>query len=215
MAPRKKLKHKNNRLEREQHLDEVSRLRCMGLTQYEIADRTGVSQQQICYDIKVLRQRLADSQLANRQELVNEKLTQLRVVRREAFRALELSAKDFVRVVIEESDSGDGNIKEKRITTTEARVPAGEYLRIILDTIKQERDLLGIDESKPLDITMQQFDWTGLATRLGNRGEPLPDTIEGKVQALLTQTAPAASPAPKVVQQVPGTNGTHNKNGII
>ena len=212
--------------EHEEVLVEVGRLDRMGLSQYEIARRVKVSQPMVSGYLAKVRERYKRSILAERHEAVVEQLELLKDVRRRAFEALDESGKDWRKVLLEElsNQSGDGGYR-KRAETTEARTPAAEYMRIILDTVKQTRELLGLDEVVKLDIelkgavtttTLAPADFfallSGQAT-VSEKGEVVKvvqsgeavvseeDPIKGKIEEVLDRSRKALNP--------PSSNGKH------
>ena len=146
--------------QREADAVEVERLDRRGYSQREIAARIGVAPSQVCYDLKLLRQRYREAQLAERSAAVAEKLEQYRDIRREAWEAWERS-KDNKEKEITEKVSSLGaqeavaakTEKLKAIITTEGRLPGNEYLRTILETLQNERELQGLDAPKKLAPT--------------------------------------------------------------
>jgi hypothetical protein len=70
---------------------EISRLYLRGLTQAEIAARTGVSQPQISYDLRLVRQDWRDSALKEWGERLAEETARLDLVEREHWEAWERS----------------------------------------------------------------------------------------------------------------------------
>jgi hypothetical protein len=83
--------NKRTKTEREAALAKVAELDRDGFGQVAIARMLGVSQPQICYDLKQVRKRYRETQLATVKAAVNEKLDQLRQVRCEAWAAWDTS----------------------------------------------------------------------------------------------------------------------------
>lgn len=167
---------------KERVLSEVARLDRCGYSQAQIAVRlkecvgVGVTQPMICNYLKEIRLRYKTQALADRAEKVNEMLESLRDVRAEAWASYERSKLDSERLVRESvrpfekpelkqnakgSNGRRGESTEaslvllKEIVTTEGRLPANVYLQTVLDTLKAERDLLGLDAPKEVDVTQR------------------------------------------------------------
>jgi DNA-binding transcriptional ArsR family regulator len=103
---------KFTKTQREIHLAEVARLDRGGYTTTEIAANTGVTQQQVSYDLKVIRARYAKVVEQERKAKVWEKLALLRELRKEAWEAWERSkansekeVTDSVRRIVEAKDA--------------------------------------------------------------------------------------------------------------
>lgn len=174
-------------LEREEHLERVSRLHAMGYTLVEIAADLNVSKVTVFHDVQLIKKRYRESQLEAHAALVREKLEVLRHVRREAFAAWELSKLDATRrttrqspSVVVDLDGGKGTRRKGRrgsdptpdqlrdmfvseITdVVEGRLPASEYLGVILKTLEQERALLGLDEALKVNMSVATLNWSDL-----------------------------------------------------
>lgn len=84
---------KRTKTEREHARAEVARLDRKGYGQIAIARKLRVSQPQVCYDLKVIRKRFVETQMAERGALVAEKLEQYRGLLSELWDAWERSKK--------------------------------------------------------------------------------------------------------------------------
>ena len=114
------------------------------------------------------KQMLAETAKAYRgnwEEMVAQKVEQLRDVRREAWDAWVRSSEDAQKLVEEygqvKEAVGDGDYVTseemiKRVITKEGRLPDNAYLNTIMKTLDAERELLGLDECKPGLVTMEQ-----------------------------------------------------------
>ena len=153
----------------------VARMHRRGHTVAEIADQVGRSLRRHAPGYgesgvrKVLRE-LRENLTAVRPErtyaaMVEEKVEELREVRKEAWAAGEASKGDVVRVVNEDvkpradptprgrrGNDPDGAaavraelVRVRRTTTTEGRLPDSAYLAVVLKTLDAEMKLLGLD----------------------------------------------------------------------
>jgi transcriptional regulator with XRE-family HTH domain len=150
---------KRTKTQREADKAEVERLDRRGYSQRQIAERLGVAPSQVCYDLKLLRKRYQDTQLAERSAAVAEKLEQYREVRREAWEAWDRSKdnkekeiKEKISNLAQQAEAGAVE-KLKAVITTEGRLPGNEYLRTILETLQDERELLGLDAPKKQELS--------------------------------------------------------------
>jgi hypothetical protein len=107
-----------------------------GHSSRQIAAVVGVSQQQIVHDLKKLRGRYLDTQLAERAAKVGEMLAELRDVKVSAW---------------EEFD------RSKAVG-----MPRIEALQAVLGCIAQERELLGLDSVEQLNVAQANLDWDAL-----------------------------------------------------
>lgn len=77
--------------QREEQLANVARLYLLGKTQYEVAAEVGISQGQVCYDLKIIRQRWLDSSLQDFNELKAKELAKIDMVESEFLKAWDRS----------------------------------------------------------------------------------------------------------------------------
>lgn len=76
-------------------------------------------------------------------------------------------------------------IKVKATKMRQGRLPGVEYLRLIADTYKAEREMLGLDEAIKLDVKAQVLDWKVFTLDLGHTS-----VVEHKMQEALNQLPP-------------------------
>jgi predicted transcriptional regulator len=110
--------NRRTKTEREAVLAKVAELDLNGYGQVAIARLLGVSQPQVSYDLKVVRKRYRETQLATVKAAVNRKIDQLADVRSEAWEAWDESRK-----------KGKADV---------------ECMAIILKALKMECELLGL-----------------------------------------------------------------------
>lgn len=207
--------HPNNRKWTDEERDRIVELVAVydgkGLTQRQIAARISreegleVSQPSVSGmlgEIKARRKAMGGRDPA---EVLEEKLEQYRVIRAAAWDAYERSEKDVMKEVEEfvapliREGRGKGRgadrgrpeetlLRLKLIRTRQGRLPASEYLRMIMDTLQAERDLLGIDAAKKVDVTSDNVSRTvsWVSVKPGERYVP-PDDVEEKLKALEAQ----------------------------
>lgn len=87
-------KPKRTKVQRENDLLTVSQRYLSGVTQFEIAQELGVSQQQVSYDIKALQRRWQESALVNVDEAKAKELAKIDRLEREYWNAWERSLED-------------------------------------------------------------------------------------------------------------------------
>jgi hypothetical protein len=136
-------------LERERDREEIARLDRMGLTQRQIGQQLGLSQQLVCYDLRRIRDRYLKAQLVERRAKVAEKMEELRDIKAEAWRAWD-----------ESRGAGKPNL---------------ECLRTVLSCVQQERELLSLDSVRRVEDTQPALDWDALLRDVQNQR---PDRIE-------------------------------------
>lgn len=161
-------------------LAEIGKYDRRGYSQHAIATAllplVKLSQPRICVLLKEMRQQYKTRMMEDRAEKVNEMLAAYRDVRAEAWSSYEKSKADaekFVRESVKPYEDPTEEQKKnakgatgrkgesaaaslvllKEIVTTEGRLPANVYLQTVLDTLKAERELLGLDAPKQVDVT--------------------------------------------------------------
>ena len=239
----KKRGPKRSPTQREGDLELVAKLDRRGWSQIEIANYIGISQQQVSFDLKLVRERYREATLDEMASRVEEKRRQYREVRREAWEAWERSKLESKKTSTESIQvppkgekqgkrGGKGEtsttpiLRPTRVTeTVEAKLPANEYLRTVLECLKAERELDGLDpERKGLGQggggeSIEVF-WNTLATGLSDASSM--DEIEARITQVLNSVQGQGTPQMEPLQ-VPfevvdqpanksernGTNGYH------
>lgn len=171
---------KRSDLERKIDRKEMVRLMMKGWTQRMIAEQLGVSQGQISFDFRMVLKEINQHTTADAKEWVSLKLEEYAEIKREAWAEWERSKKDLERITNESfgSDKGDG-WKEAKVR--EGRLAANGYLSTVLECLKAERDLLGLNPAKELSVKGQMVtstvDWKVLAGGIPDDGE-----VSGEVE---------------------------------
>jgi transcriptional regulator with XRE-family HTH domain len=98
---------------------EIARLDRSGLTQQQIGEQLGMSQQLVSYNLRKIRHQYLKAQVINRHAIVIEKLAELKDIKREAWERYEQSK--------------------------QTSSPDWRMLVIVLDCISAERELVGLD----------------------------------------------------------------------
>lgn len=222
-------KKRRNKIGREEALATTAQLNRMGYTETDIAKKLGVSQPQVSYDIKKIKERYRDAILQTRHAIVIEKLETLQDIRKGVTEEFQHS-KALQKVVTEKEPerkclvcqglgqiavpSGDeikvcdackgkgktgGVVKRTETAGGDYRA----YYSIILDTLKQERELLGLDEATKIDVKTtgwdEVLDEVSVSVNTG-------DIIEAEIIKAL--------PAPNLSNSNgPSTNGDIHANG--
>jgi predicted transcriptional regulator len=175
---------------REQDLATIMKLDRRGYSQHEIAKVIGVSQSQISVDLKLVRSRYKEVSAEEYRTKVEEKRAQYREIRKEAWRAWERSKKEALKVVEEERVTPEGNELAKTVTTKEQRLPDSGYLRIIIESLRDESALDGLNQPQKLNINANVIDWGELFRRTADNEvdqvERRLAEIEQEMQALPT-----------------------------
>jgi DNA-binding transcriptional ArsR family regulator len=173
---------RRTKTEREADRAEAARLDRKGYTVTEIARIIGVSKQQISYDLKRLRRQYLKAALVERAAKVQEKLEELRDIRREAWEAWEQSkgaltdemAEEIMQKLLQMADNSGslriafarGKLQGLRIEV--AYKPQYECLRILLSCVEAERELLGLDSAKTTAVAQANLDWNALLRDVQN-----------------------------------------------
>lgn len=202
---------------REQQLLEVGKLSRRGYSSYKIAERLGVSQAQVAYDLKIVRERYKEAGIRDRVEQIEEMAQAYHDAMLQLWQAWERSMEDAKKLVEEKglaavAEEEEPKLKEharlpspkytmqkiKEVLTTTGRLPSAEYMRLILECRKALRELYGLDAPKQLTLGLaEKIPWEMLHDEA--EAEVL-DTVEAKI----TEGLPTLPP-PKRSE----TNGKH------
>lgn len=178
-GPKIKSDHK-----RETVLAEVSKWAVRGFSQRAIATKleetmgVKVTQPQIGVYLKQVNERYKAEAIEDRRIMVMRKLEELREVRNEAWVAWEKSKEDVEKRVKETGETEKGGFSKDRLEVI-GRLPGGEYLQVVLNCIKAERELLGLDEAMKVNMSVvtTAIPWDEL---VGHRNEI--DLVEAEIQ---------------------------------
>lgn len=222
---------KRNAAQKRDNYARMQKLMLRGYTFRQVATILGLSHTQVRADWQKVLDEMVKEQEADTKRLIAAKLAQLQDTRRHAWEGWVRSKKDIMKEVKEEAPEqecfkcgGEGkNEKGKtcgfckgkgirggvnKITTTrQGRIPDANFLRVVLDCLTQERELLGITPATQVNIG---FDWDTLAKGIPANGQ-VPDRIEEELQKAMA----LLSPGQQVITVLPSTSspGTNGSNG--
>jgi AcrR family transcriptional regulator len=152
-----------SKTKRERDLLAVARMSRRGFTLHEMAQELGVSPSTITLDLRRLRARYQKEAGEEHQVLVAEKRAQYREVRKEAWEQWERSKQNARRKVVEASVNADGTPGRQRTTlTTEGRLADTAYLRTIIETLRDESALDGLNAPRKVDANVNVMNWDAL-----------------------------------------------------
>lgn len=197
----------------------VMELHCLGWSEREIAKEMEVSQPQVHYDLKQAEALWLEKAVDDRRMLVLKETETLRWTRAEAVKGFLRSMEDARKVQTKKvgprpcraclglgktnngkkckSCAGKGQwVPPDEITdTVEGRLPATEYLRVVIETHNKIAEMYGLREAIKLDVTATTINWDQLAGATG----PVLDAIEGqllKIAAEINGTSSTTPPYP-------------------
>jgi hypothetical protein len=154
----------------------------------EIADKLHISEDEVRKTIEEVHTKYMDEVMAQRAALTAEKRAQLRELRTEAWEAWERSKGDRERTVTETRPgalcpkckgqgkdarvkgrvchqcSGTGRMKDskKLIQVHEGRLPSNEYLKTIIETLREEAELLQLTSPGSVNTQVNVVAWDTL-----------------------------------------------------
>jgi hypothetical protein len=167
---------KNDQYQRCERQRQVAELYLRGRSQVEIAYELGCSQPTVSNDLAAIRREWRATTTRDFEEATVQKLAEYAEVKKEAWRAWDQSKEDFRRRVEEiEPDrecpvcDGSGmNMRQqpcrscdgagtmggvgKLTQTTVGRCGDASHLRVVLDCLKAERELLGLNPAKEVSV---------------------------------------------------------------
>lgn len=139
---------------------ETARLYLMGLPQYKIAEQIGVTQQQICYDLKRIRENWLKSALVDFNEVKGRELDRIDLLEKEAWdawRRSQLNAETVTQTVRGARANEEGNPKVVEETfKTVGQVGDPRFLDKVQWCIEQRCKIFGLYEPERHMVTWQQ-----------------------------------------------------------
>lgn len=194
--------------------DVIAKLSRMGYKQSQIAQHLGISQPAVSQHLKQIKEEYSKDIERDNKALINEKIELIKDVRCKAEELLEKSLRPSKKIVIETMQGGKHGGHTKEIITKEIR-PNTSLLSTILETVKQERELLGLDPAKDVNVNLT-MDWDTIYK------QPVDITPEEQIEDVETRLAIEESEvieqAIKEVEEVDNpestsTNGNGHTNG--
>lgn len=135
---------------REQQLAEVASRYVRGMSQWKIGQELGVTQQQVCYDLKIVRQRWLESSLRDFDELKAQELAKIDDVERE-FRAAWERSKNARQITSSKRKEGKDASTEAGIRKEE-QVGDPRFMDGVLKCIHMRCELLGLNAAKKISL---------------------------------------------------------------
>lgn len=173
--------HARGALEREQDLEKVARWHRLGFSHREIVEKLDgkISISQVSGDLTLIRRRCLESMIEDRRIMALETLEAIRLVRKEAYLAWLRSQEDSQEIRDKQGTTDAGSYSEQQ-HTKKGQVGNPVFLQIIRETLKDERDLMGLDEAIKVDITTNgnSINWHELTTPTVIKVDPIEQMIQ-------------------------------------
>lgn len=143
---------KRTKFEREDHLRIISAMYLAGQLQRDIAEQLGITQQQVSYDLREIRQQWRETTTINMDEALNQELSRID--------GLEVEYWDAWRASKKRSEKARQSVGEKQkilSATVERETQTGEprFLLGVQWCIEQRCKLLGLEQAVKQDLTIR------------------------------------------------------------
>lgn len=180
--------------EREKIYAQVESLHLRGHSQTSIAQRIGVSQTQVSYYLKKLKERYLTAEEMDKKLKVAITEAQYLEVMSTAWDLLEKSGEPQIKEVEEvvedmlQTDQGEDVdetiVKRKKIFSKMTKVASNEYLTTVLKCIDGIKALRGLDAPKSVNIDAPMFPFDKLFQEIP---DTVPDVAEQEIEKLRQQ----------------------------
>jgi hypothetical protein len=150
-------KHKRSPAERQRDLETISELTLQGVKQSVIAERLGISQQQISYDLREVKKRWQAASTLSYDDYVAQELETLKLVQREGWEAWKRSQqprKNSSAAVRERS----GEAFSEKEAKEESRDGNPRFLDTVLFAMERRAKLIGLDKPSRAVVTNTNYD---------------------------------------------------------
>jgi hypothetical protein len=191
---------------------EVMKLMRLGWGKSRIAQKLERSYTTIESDWNWCLSQLANEMKATREQLTSVIQAQYEQVKVEAWEAFERSKQPLEREVIEDTEGDTGQGKRVTKRTTEGRTGNNDYLKTTLSVLQAERELLGIDAPKRVDMRQQLVvQWDDMAGEV----EQATGSVEDDLRHFLGDNAvQTISSETQTVEQVEPSSDTSADESI-
>jgi hypothetical protein len=173
-VPKVKIFNLNNPVEESVCRNKIIQLMKRGFGEEEIAGELGLEVKQVVVQYKIAIKEMAETRSQVTEEVLTLKLKEYQEVKKEAWLAWEKSKNPIEKEAYETITSEYGT-KEIAKRFKEGRLPASEYLNVILQCLKAERELLGINPVRKIEGSMTVagvvFDWNRFMDELDDIGD--------------------------------------------
>lgn len=139
----------------------IARLYLQGKLQVEIAERLDLTQQQISYDLKIIRKQWLDSSIRDFDELRSQELAKIDNLELEYWeawqRSLEPKKMESYKTVGDGTQDNTGRekiVKGEAVAKEETRDGDPRFLQGVQWCIERRCKLLGFDEAAKVDMTL-------------------------------------------------------------
>lgn len=133
-----------SKAQREKQLADIARLYLRGTTQAEVGEQLGISQKQVSYDLKILRERWQESALIDFNEAKARELAKIDTLEVEYWQAWNDSKAEFRKTSITREGADAKTIKSAR-SDTEERNGDPRYLAGVQWCIEKRCAIIGIN----------------------------------------------------------------------
>lgn len=163
---------RRTRIQREKDLLLISEMYLRGKTQAEIGDVIGMSQQQISYDLKILRNRWLAQSVANIDEIKARELAKVDHLERTYWESWKRSLEDFTVKTTKARKTRQVDSGEK-IVKVEGRNGDPRYLQGVQWCVNKRCEILGLNAPSGLELTS-----AGKPIVITSIGAVVPETSE-------------------------------------
>lgn len=153
VIPRAEYTDEQLAMQKERRVRQATKLYLQGFTQYEIAERIGVSQPIVSKYLAQVRAGWEMDRKRDAKALVSRELARLDLAESRYWEAWEKSGGKLVRVTVEKG-SVDGKPTERRIEVTEDSPGDPRFLAGVLECIRMRCKLLGLEAPKQSVVTV-------------------------------------------------------------
>lgn len=184
------LKEGDERSKYQKQLDQLEMVRLLrrGWTISRIAEHFGLTETQVGYDMRVVLRDIRKERTKDVDALVTAKLEEYGEVKREAWDSWEKSKGPATKRTMKRIETSRGEATE---TTDSEEAVCGDprFLKTVMECIEAERDLLGINAPKKIDVNATVV-WDAFAGALEEGRTPERkhvDVIEQEIQKALEE----------------------------
>lgn len=179
--------HKRTDVQRELDRAEMMKMLARGATRRQVAEKLGVSVEQVGHDYRIVMRELAGEVAEDVQVIRQVKLEELAEMKREAWQAWEKSKEQKVRVTRSTFENERG-IREQVTEQRDGSCGDPRFLAVLDRVITAERELLGLNPPKEVKAEVSGtvahgIDWEAVADAASSR-KALTE-VEDRIRAAL------------------------------
>jgi predicted transcriptional regulator len=185
---------------------EILRLSAQGMSQGEIGQKLGVTQQQISKYYREAWDEIRVQRIEDYEHIKTVQLAKLGLIQQQAWEQWHRSKRPKKKKVETEQQGGKGGGFSRDTEETLGRLGDPRYLAVIQRAVEKECELLGLNDQKVTNVQVNVFDALAGQTEADPVEARMKELLENRKRLALAMAGKDESGAGEVIEVVPEVN---------